>query len=74
MQSEIKKVIMSTKTKSVFQAFKKDFIDDYPDNEGSDKFLVRPENVYSRVTINLNRDLGIHKLNKKQNDKVRKVN
>ena len=27
MQSEIKKVIMSTKTKSVFQAFKKDFID-----------------------------------------------
>ena len=64
---------MSNKSKSVFQAFKKDFIDDYPDIEGSEKFLVRPENVYSRVTINLNRDLGIHKLNKKQNDKVRKV-
>jgi hypothetical protein len=65
---------MSSKNKSVFDTFKKDFIDTYPDNEGAEKFLVRPENVYSRVTINLNRDLGIHKLNKKQNDKVRKVN
>lgn len=73
MQSEIKNLIMSNKSKSVFQAFKKDFIDDYPDNEGAEKFLVRPENVYSRVTINLNRDLGVHKLNKKQNDKVRRV-
>jgi hypothetical protein len=62
-----------SKVKSVFEAFKKDFIDTHPDNEGAEKFLVRPENVYSRVTINLNRDLGIHKLNKKQNDKVRKV-
>ncbi len=74
MQSEIKTLIMSSKNKSVFDTFKKDFIDTYPDNEGAEKFLVRPENVYSRVTINLNRDLGIHKLNKKQNDKVRKVN
>lgn len=73
MQSGIKILNMSNKIKSVFDSFKKDFIDDYPDNEGSDKFLVRPENVYSKVTINLNRDLGIHKLNKKQHDKVRKV-
>lgn len=69
MQSEIKILNMSNKIKSVFDAFKKDFIDDYPDNEGSDKFLVRPENVYTKVTINLNRDLGIYKLNKKQNGK-----
>ena len=73
MQSEIKILNISNKIKSVFDSFKKDFIDDYPDNEGADKFLVRPENVYSKVTINLNRDLGIHKLNKKQHDKVRKV-
>ena len=57
MQSEIKIIIMSNKIKSVFDAFKKDFIDDYPDNEGSDKFLVRPENVYSNVTININKIL-----------------
>lgn len=69
MQSEIKILNMSNKIKSVFDAFKKDFIDTYPDNEGCEKFLVRPENVYSKVTINLNRDLGIHKLNKKQNGK-----
>ncbi len=73
MQSEIKTLIMSSKIKSVFDAFKKDFIDTYPDNEGCEKFLVRPENVYSKKTLTLNRDLGIHKLNKKQNDKVRKV-
>lgn len=73
MQSEIKTLIMSNKIKSVFNSFKKDFINDYPDNEGCEKFLVRPENVYSKKTLTLNRDLGIHKLNKKQNDKVRKV-
>jgi hypothetical protein len=73
LQSEIKTLIMSSKIKSVFDAFKKDFIDTYPDNEGCEKFLVRPENVYSKKTLTLNRDLGIHKLNKKQNDKVRKV-
>ena len=73
MQSEIKTLIMSNKIKSVFEAFKKDFIDTHPDNEGCEKFLVRPENFYSKRTLTLNRDLGIHKLNKKQNDKVRKV-
>ena len=71
MQSEIKTLIMINKIKSVFDDFKKDFINDYPDNECCDKFLVRPENVYSKRTLTLNRDLGIHKLNKKQNDKVR---
>jgi hypothetical protein len=73
LQKEIKTLIMSNKIKSVFEAFKKDFIDIHPDNEGCEKFLVRPENVYSKKTLTLNRDLGIHKLNKKQNDKVRKV-
>lgn len=70
---ETRIVKASNKIKSVFEAFKKDFIDIHPDNEGCEKFLVRPENVYSKRTLTLNRDLGIHKLNKKQNDKVRKV-
>jgi hypothetical protein len=64
---------IKTKTKSVFQAFQKDFNIEYPNYEITERFVVRPENVYNKKTLSLNRDLGIHKLNKKQHDKVRRV-
>lgn len=53
--------------KSVFGCFRKDFSELYP-LEGVDKNMIRPTDVYSKKTLELNKRLGIHKINK-QNKK-----
>lgn len=63
---------MEEELKSVFHYFRKDFSKLYP-IDGASKNIVRPTDVYCKKTLLLNRKLGIHKINKKQNDKVRKV-
>ena len=49
--------------KSVFGYFRKDFSELYPP-EGVDKNMIRPTDVYSKATLELNKKLGIHKVNK----------
>lgn len=49
--------------KSVFGYFRKDFSELYPP-EGVDKNMIRPTDVYSKKTLELNKKLGIHKVNK----------
>jgi hypothetical protein len=56
-----------TEVRSVFNYFRKDFTEMYP-TEGAEKTLVRPTDVYSKKTLELNKRLGIHKINK-QNKK-----
>jgi len=57
------KNIMEEELKSVFHYFRKDFSELYPP-EGADKNLIRPVDVYSKTTVELNKRLGIHKINK----------
>jgi hypothetical protein len=54
----------SSKSKGVFNCFRKDFTEMYPNSEGVEKTLVRPTDIYSKVTLSLNRKLNIHKVNK----------
>ena len=49
--------------KSVFGYFRKDFSELYPP-EGVDKNMIRPTDVYCKKTLELNKKLGIHKVNK----------
>ena len=49
--------------KSVFNYFRKDFTEMYP-TEGAEKNIVRPTDIYCRLTLALNKKLGIHKINK----------
>ncbi len=54
---------MKNEIKSVFTCFRKDFSELYPP-EGFDKNIIRPTDVYNKVTLELNKKLGIHKVNK----------
>lgn len=49
--------------KSVFTCFRKDFTEMYP-VDGAEKSMIRPTDVYSKMTLILNKKLGIHKVNK----------
>jgi hypothetical protein len=51
--------------KSVFGYFRKDFSELYP-LEGIGKNIVRPTDVYSKKTLELNKKLGINKVNKQK--------
>jgi hypothetical protein len=53
-----------SKVKGVFNCFRKDFTEMYPKSDGVEKTLVRPTDVYSKITLSLNRKLNIHKINK----------
>lgn len=57
-----------TEVKSVFNYFRKDFTEMYP-TEGAEKTLIRPTDVYCRLTLALNKKLGIHKVNKSWKNK-----
>lgn len=54
--------------KSIFGYFRKDFSELYPP-EGVDKNMIRPTDVYSKKTLELNKRLGIHKINKQNKKK-----
>lgn len=53
-------------TRGVFNCFRKDFSEMYPKSDGFEKTLVRPTDVYSKITLSLNRKLNIHKVNKRK--------
>ena len=57
-----------TEVRSVFNSFRKDFTELYP-TEGAEKTLVRPTDVYSKLTLALNKKLGMHKVNKSWKNK-----
>lgn len=57
------KLEQENEVKSVFTYFRKDFTEMYP-VDGSEKSMVRPTDVYSKLTLALNKKLGMHKVNK----------
>jgi hypothetical protein len=54
--------------KSIFGYFRKDFSELYPP-DGLDKSIIRPTDVYCKKTLELNKKLGIHKINKQNKKK-----
>lgn len=54
----------ASKSKGVFNYFRKDFTELHPICGNAEKDLVRPTDIYSKVTLALNRKLNIHKINK----------